>query len=70
MNDDDATIEQTAREMISRDGTAAASIAREWRKSRRSWATGWPPKTWRDIADEIERQSRQEAAARCKGREG
>jgi hypothetical protein len=62
MSDDDAIIiEQTAREMISRDGTAAAApIARGWAEIAKGLDDPLAAETWRDIADEIERQAQQE----------
>jgi hypothetical protein len=58
MSEDDATIEQTAREMISRDGTAvAASIAREWAEIAKGLEDPLAAETWRDIIDEIDLQA-------------
>jgi hypothetical protein len=59
MSDDTTLIEQTAREMISRDGAAAAvSIARDWVEIAKGLDDPLSAETWRDIADEIERQGR------------
>jgi hypothetical protein len=62
---------QMAREMIRRDGTAAAaSIAREWAEIAKGLDDLLSAETWRDIADEIERKRGKRPAARCRGREG
>jgi hypothetical protein len=55
MSDDTTLIEQTAREMISRDGAAAASIAREWAEIAKGLNDPLSAEAWLDIADEIER---------------
>ena len=60
MSDDTTLIKQTAREMISRAGTAAASVARDWVEIAKGLGDPLSAETWRDIADEIERQGRQE----------